>query len=281
MKMRTIVSMTLFISFILLIVTSIILYIVPHGRVAYWSDWHLWGLSKNQWGDLHINLGFLFLLTGILHIYLNWRPLLTTMKNRARQVIVFTPGFTVALIISLLVCIGTVLKVPPMSTVINLAESIKDQAAVKYGEPPYGHAELSSLKIFARRLGLDMTMAMTLLKQKNISFSGPDQSILEIAQENHLTPKQVYEIIKPALPSSRQKSGLPDIPPPGFGHRTLADICTEYHLDMPKILRSLALKKIIADPKQTIKEIAAANETDPHALFMVLQDIANEKQLTL
>ncbi len=273
MKTRTIVSMTLFISFILLVVTSIILYIVPHGRVAYWSDWHLWGLSKNQWGDLHINLGFLFLFTGILHIYFNWRPLLAAMKNKARQIIVFTPHFNIALILTLLICIGTVLKVPPMSTVINLAESIKDQAAEKYGEPPYGHAELSSLKLFARRLGLDMNMAMTLLKQKNISFSGPDQTILDIAKENHLTPKQVYEIIKPALQSSQQKKGLPDIPPLGFGHRSLADICTQYHIDMPKILQNLTLKKIKANPKQTIKEIAAANEMDPHSLFMVLHDI--------
>ncbi len=265
--------MTLFISFILLVVTSIILYIVPHGRVAYWSDWHLWGLTKDQWGNLHINLGFLFLLTGILHIYLNWRPLLTTMKNRARQVIVFTLGFTVALIISLLVCTGTLLKVPPMSTIINLAESIKDQAAEKYGEPPYGHAELSSLKIFARRLGLDLDIALKLLQQSSIHFSGPRQTILEIAKENHLTPKQVYEVIKPALQSSRQKSGLPDTPPPRFGHRTLADICTEYHLDMPEILQNLTLKKIIANPKQTIKEIAATNGIEPHSLYLVLHDI--------
>jgi len=276
MKMRTIISMTLFISFVLLVVTSIILYIVPHGRVAYWSDWHLWGLTKNQWGDLHINLGFLFLLTGILHIYLNWRPLLTAMKNRARQVIFFTPGFTVALIISLLVCTGTLLKVPPMSTVINLAENIKDKAAEKYGEPPYGHAELSSLRLFARRLGIDLDMALKLLQQRSIHFTGPSQTILEIAKENNLTPKQVYEIIKPALQSSRQKNGLPDTPPPGFGHRTLADICLKYHLDMPKILSGLARKKIIANPKQTIKEIAAANDMDPHALFTVLHDICKQ-----
>ena len=83
----------------------------------------------------------------------------------------------------------------------------------------------------------------------------------------------MYEVIKPALQSSRQKSGLPDTPPPGFGHRTLADICTEYHLDMPEILQNLTLKKIIANPKQTIKEIAATNGIEPHSLYLVLHDI--------
>ncbi len=273
MKARTIVSMTLLISFMLLVVTSIILYIVPHGRVAYWSDWHLWGLTKNQWGDLHINLGFLFLLAGFLHIYFNWRPLLAAMKNKAKQVIVLTSYFNIALVLTLLICIGTLLKIPPMSMVINFGESIKDKAAEKYGEPPYGHAELSSLKLFTRRIGLNLNTAVKLLKQKSIHFTGPDQTILEIAQKNHLTPKQVYEIIKPTLHSSPQKSGLPDTPPPGFGHRTLGDICAKYNINTSEILHELTLKKIKADPKQTIKEIAATNGMDPHALFMVLHKI--------
>ncbi|MFP7753178.1 DUF4405 domain-containing protein [Thermodesulfobacteriota bacterium B35] len=48
MNIRRITSMTMLVSFVLLSVTSIVLYIVPHGRVAYWADWHLWGLSKTQ-----------------------------------------------------------------------------------------------------------------------------------------------------------------------------------------------------------------------------------------
>lgn len=63
MSMRKITSLTATLSFVLTVVTSIILYIVPHGRVAYWSDWRMWGLNKTQWGDIHINMGLLFLLS--------------------------------------------------------------------------------------------------------------------------------------------------------------------------------------------------------------------------
>lgn len=41
MNMRKTTSLTMLLSFILLLVTPIILYIIPHGRVAYWSDWHM------------------------------------------------------------------------------------------------------------------------------------------------------------------------------------------------------------------------------------------------
>ena len=63
------------ISFVLCILTSVTLFIVPHGRIAYWADWRLWGLSKTQWSDLHLNLGILLLLAGFFHIYYNWKPI--------------------------------------------------------------------------------------------------------------------------------------------------------------------------------------------------------------
>jgi len=147
-NIRKVTSMTMLVSFIFLVMTSILLYIVPHGRVAYWSDWHLWGLTKGEWGNLHINLGFLFLFAGFFHIFYNWSPIKSYMKNKSRELRVFTPSFNVALLLSVVVGVGTYLEIPPMSTVINFSESIKDRASEKYGEPLYGHAELSSLKFF-------------------------------------------------------------------------------------------------------------------------------------
>jgi len=79
MKLRKITSLTMFLSFLLLIVTSIVLYVVPHGRIAYWSDWRFMGLTKTLWGDVHINLGVLFLVSGLLHLYYNWKPMVTYM----------------------------------------------------------------------------------------------------------------------------------------------------------------------------------------------------------
>lgn len=48
--MRKITSLTGLLSFLITLLTSVILYVVPEGRVAYWADWHLLGLTKTQWG---------------------------------------------------------------------------------------------------------------------------------------------------------------------------------------------------------------------------------------
>ncbi len=274
MNLRKITSLTMLISFILLVLTSIILYIVPQGRVAYWADWHLWGLSKSQWGDLHINLGFLFLTAGLLHIFYNWKPMIAYMKNRAKELKIFTPAFTVSLILTLVVGIGTLLNIPPMSTVITFGESIKDAAAEKYGEPPYGHAELSSLKLFAKQSDLDLAQAKELLSKAGIVFEDDGQTILAISKANKMAPKAVAAIMLPAKKQITGDTPFPDAPPSGFGRKTLAAICTEYSLNIPTIVRELGKQNIKADPEKTIKEIAAANNMDPHAFFGVLHNVA-------
>ena len=62
MKIKRITSLTALISFILLLLNSIVLYITPHGRIAYWADWRLWGLTKTEWANQHIIIGILFFL---------------------------------------------------------------------------------------------------------------------------------------------------------------------------------------------------------------------------
>jgi len=274
MNIRKITSMTMLLSFAALLLTSIILYIVPHGRVAYWSDWRLWGLSKNQWSDLHINLGFLFIIAGLVHIYYNWKPLLAYMKDKAKKLQICTASFNIALIVVLFVTVGTLLNIPPMSTIINFGETLKERASEKYGEPPYGHAELSSLRLFARRTDMDLNRALVLLRQASVNVQGPDQTILQIAQANHTTPKAIFEIMKKAI-RSQQKVGLPDTPPPGLGRLTLTEICRKYKINPEMLIQELASKKFRATPEMTMKEAAAANNLDPHAFYEILQQAAS------
>jgi len=111
MFIRKTTSLTMLISFVLLVLTSVILYIVPQGRVAYWPDWHLWGLSKTQWGNLHINLGFLFLLAGFLHLFYNWKPMMAYMKNKAKKLKVFTANFNIAMILTVVISVGTLAEI--------------------------------------------------------------------------------------------------------------------------------------------------------------------------
>jgi len=279
MNIRKITSMTMLLSLIVLILNSIILYVVPEGRVAYWADWKFFGLTKGDWSAQHTTVGFLFLFAGLLHIYFNWKPILAYMKNKTRQIKIFTGPFNAALLLTAIFVVGTYYNIPPMSTILAFSESVKDDASDTYGEPPYGHAESSSLKMFAKRESLDLEKSVELLKQGGIVFEGPEDTLKSIAETNNRSPQQIYEMIKPAKTDSNVEQNtagtrFPDAPDAGWGKKKLSETCVEYGLDMNRILQGLSDKGIVAEAEMNMKEIAAANDMDPMGIFETLHEIA-------
>ena len=270
MNMRKITSLTTMLAFALLMLTGVVLYITPHGRVAYWSDWRLWGLSKTQWGDIHINFGLLFMISGCLHVYYNWKPIVSYLKNKARRVTVFTKNFNLALGITVIVAAGTYLHMPPLVWVLDGAEAIKDAASEKYGEPPYGHAELSSLKTFTQKMGYDLEKSLAALKDKGIRVQNPQQSLLEIAAANNTTPKQIDRAMKPAA-ASVQPGRLPATPSPGVGRQSLAALCKAYGLALPDVLKGLEAQKIHATGETSIRAIAEERGVSPVDIYEIIR----------
>lgn len=274
MKMRKITSLTAALAFILMVLTSIILYIVPQGRVAYWADWRLWGLSKTDWGNIHINLGFLFLVALALHIYYNWKAITAYLKNKARRMKVFTPEFNVALLVTLAFTLGTYFLLPPFSWVIDLGGRIKDKAAVTYGEPPYGHAELSSVKTFAQKTNLDLEKSMALLAAAGYVAESDQVTLEALAKLHGVAPQQLYEAMKPAAPVPQADGGapaLPEAPVPGTGNLTLADFTARYNLNLKQVLRSLSDQNIEAAAELTLRVIAEKNGIGPMDLFEIIK----------
>lgn len=267
---RKITSLTALLSFILLMLTSVILYIVPAGRVAYWADYHLWGLTKGEWGNLHINLGVLLLLSIILHTYYNWNAVMAYLKNKTKEFKLFTREFNAALVLVVLFSLGTYFEVPPFSTIIVISESISADAEKFYGEPPYGHAELSSIKTFAKKMQLDLELSMRRLKDAGFIVKNSDQPLLEIAAANQTSPKEIYLIISPL--NERVMNTFPSQAPTGLGKRPLIDLCQEYSVSSKVVLGILAENGIQAREEMSIKEIADAAGKDALSIYEIIRE---------
>lgn len=289
MNMRKITSMTLFISGICVLFNSIVLYVVPEGRVSYWADWRFLGLTKSDWGAQHTTVGFLFITAGILHIYYNWKPIVAYMKSKAKEFRLFTGAFNIGLALTLFFVVGTYFSVPPMSTILNISEHFKNSAAEKYGEPPYGHAESSSLKMFTGKEKIDLKKSMELLEAAGIRVESEKDVIKDIAQKAGMSPQEIYDIIKPAAISadstsvyphgSTPSSPFPESPPSGFGKKILADVCSSYSLDLTSIVQGLAERGITANAENTIKQIAESNDTTPMQIYESIKEIAEHSTI--
>lgn len=272
MKFRKITSLTAGLTFLVTVLTSVILYIVPQGRVAYWSDWRLWGLSKEQWGNIHINTGILFLLALILHIYYNWNHIVKYLKDRTKNLKVFTGNFNVALVLTVVCILGTHFGIPPFSSILNFSQNIKDAAALKYGEPPFGHAEEAPFDSLVKKTGLDFNQSVAKLKEKGIELDAPNQIFLEIAKKYNMTPQQVFDIIniKPPPGDTRQ---LPEVPPPGTGNRSLSQLCQEFKLDCENITKALVQKGMQVDSATSLKALATENDLTSIELYDLIKEI--------
>lgn len=264
--MRRLISLTAMLSFIFTVVTSVILYISPLGRIAFWADWTLWGLSKEQWGDLHVTVGTLLLIALVLHVYYNWKSIVAYL-SQSKKVVIFTRDFNVALVIVLVVCFGTYANVPPFSSILELSESIKNKATITYGEPPYGHAELTPLAQLAPKIGMTPEQMVTALANAGYAATSQTTSLLELARKYKVSPQQVYKALQLDAPAG----GMPATPPTGTGNLSLDTISTKYGLDTQQVVQFLAKNGVTAQGEMTLKVIGEKNNKGSSDIYNLIR----------
>ena len=165
--MKKIVSLTLAFSFVVMSSTGIMLYIVPKGKVAYWANWKMFGLTKTQYGDIHMTSMLLFTVMAVWHIYYNWKPLTSYIKNTARQITLLKKELFIAFSVNLFFVAGTLMGIQPLQTVLDINENIKTYWEEQYCSPPYRPAEESSLESFSQPLSVRIEKTTKSMKKKN------------------------------------------------------------------------------------------------------------------
>jgi hypothetical protein len=267
------VSLVLFFSFFLMALTAMVVFMEPSSRVADWADWTFLGLPRSSWDGAHLGMGLLFLVSGALHLYLNWDVLLDHLRDRDGVVVVFTKPFFLGLAVAAVVFVASLAHMPPVKQMLALSGLFKERAAEIYGEAPYAKAERSTLEDFARRMGIDKEKALALLRLRNIKAASASQTLAQIARQNGVAPGGVFEALKMVMePSGGTSAGLPKDPPPGLGRRKLSDICEEYGLDTKAVMERLAAAGLRAKPAWTMAEVAQASNVSTFAVYEILRE---------
>jgi len=258
MKLKKITSLVMLWAMIVMTFTGIVLFITPPGRVANWANWELLGITKELYGQLHSTFMVLFVMATILHLYYNWRPLTSYMKNQAKNLIIFTKEMIVATIITLVFIVGTVYEVAPFSSFLHFGEDIKESWEKDYGTAPYSHAELSSLKSFCKKLNYDLEKSQSILKQNNISFE-VTQSLSTIAKNNHESPQFIYELLKTHFEKDGQKS----IELSGLGKKKIKDVAQTLGISPDEFIAKLKTVGIEANANDKFKEAVEKHDKSP------------------
>jgi hypothetical protein len=194
---RGFTSFTVFLSFTVLAVSGVILYVLPHGRVAYWVDFHLFGLDKDNWETLHTMFALLFLIFVLLHIINNWKTLWHYVVSKMKGTLHLKKELALAVCIIAVFIVGSLLFVPPFKTIMKIGERIK-KSWVKPSEMnlPFPHAELQPLSKLSKQLKFDLNNAIDTMKSKGLDVQGPGETLKDIAVKNNMKPSQVFSFIQ-------------------------------------------------------------------------------------
>jgi len=206
-KTRGFVSFTLALSFIILSLSGVVLYIMPHGRGAYWINWKIAGLSKDNWDAVHTIVGFVFMLTVFIHFLYNWTTFVNYLKSKVRKGIRLKKELAAALIFSGIIIVGTVGGIPPFSNIMDIGESIKESWGTDIERAPVPHAELMTLENFIQNLGLSSEKVVNNLENYGIKIESTDETMQSIARRYNISPQELYRIIQPRRGGGERISG--------------------------------------------------------------------------
>ena len=261
------VSLFTFLSFVIDTVSGIILYIAPPGRIANWTNWKVWGLTKEEWGAVHTIFGYVLLIIICFHIYYNWKIFWNYIWSKMRKAFNLKREMTAAIILSIVVFMGTLWDIPPFSSTMDLGTAIKDSWEENKADVPEAHAELKTLEEFAATINVPLDQIQQTLKDKGYQFSGASETMAEIAERNNTSPNALFDAIKTG---GAQPEVQKSIKGSGMGQKSIEQVCQEMGIPLDEALNRLKVKGIDAKANDRLKEIGSKNELTPMDVYNII-----------
>lgn len=247
---------------LLIALSGIVLYLTPRGRVAHWTNWTLAGLGKEQWASLHMTGAVLFIVVVLLHLFFNWKVLLGYLRLRRVPGLRLKRELSAALLLGLLLVVGTLAGAPPLGTIVELREDLKNYWEQTHDPAPLPHAEELRLDEFADQLDLRVEDVVAALEEGGFEDAEPAQPIAAIAEANEVAPSDLVQTLrsKPAFASAldrRSGSGQ------GMGRMNLGQFCSSRDVPLDRLIAILKVRGMSADPSTSLREISASLDMRP------------------
>jgi hypothetical protein len=280
---RAFVSTTVGLSFLGMCVTGIILFVVPPGRIANWTGWTIFGLTKQQWIGLHIWSSLIFTVAAIVHICLNWRCLMSYLKSRVSRSFALRAEWMAATLACAVITVGTLAGITPFSSLPAWSERIKQSWDDSGSRAPVPHAELLTLAQLDKQVdSVDLGEILENLKGRGIEAESPEAVVGDLARTYNMTPRQLYAIAVGAIETEEGKGGPGSgkygqgggpghSGAQGAGRMTLKQYCAENGLDLHVAVEKLGKAGFKPSEEMTLRGIAEAAGIHPSEVRKLLE----------
>jgi hypothetical protein len=271
-NLRSFTSFSLVISTIIMSWSGFILYVAPPGRIANWGTWKLMLFTKTEWQALHTIFSYLFFILVIIHLFfVNWKTFLTYFKSKIKAGLNKKWELISAIFVSGLIFTGTIRSWTPFSPVMKFGEKLKESWEGDFATPPVLHMEIYTLEKLA--FDFDSIAPVELVKtlnENNISVTGVDKTLKEIASENKVTPSAIYEILTAKF--KKHSGPAAGEVPQGIGKYTVGSTAKSTGKELTVLIQILKDKGIDADGETTLRTIADKLGVTPRDVYNMLNE---------
>lgn len=133
---RAFISIGLFISFIMLLLSGVILYLGPSAKGTPGVVWEIIGLTKQGWQKQHIIFGFTFSILSMFHLStMNWKTFISYLKSKTTEGMKRPVELVVIFLLALIFGIGTHFGIMPFSSVLDFGKTVSKSWDVNKAQP--------------------------------------------------------------------------------------------------------------------------------------------------
>lgn len=269
---RGFTTLVITISFLILVISGVILYFTPSGRVVRMTGWAFIGLDKFQWAMVHISISILFLLTAVVHLYFNWRIFLRHFRTKIEEGFTLGSELIASLAVGGIVVTGTLCQVPPFDSVKKLHSDIRQYWEWNTGlnQPkPIGELDLHRID---RRVGVRHEEIEGAPRKDRRKTNDENAKVEQIGEHGSVPPETVTESVCNQLGKTAQThalrgggSGL------RWGQMTLSQLCAQQGLELDQAITSLKAHGVQASGASTLGEISRALGVKPSGLVEIIK----------
>ena len=197
---QSFISIGLLFSFIIMLISGLILYVAPEGSLSRWIGWDVFNLTKKQWEHQHTIFSYLFILFSIFHIFkINWSLFLSYFVPEKIKIKNYRE-LIVAFVITVVIFIGTLINLNPFKYIIQLGDRISDSHSENVELPRTADAEKLTLNEFANQIfNISYNDLLNNLKELNIANVNEYTIVKDFCELNEITPQEFYIFLKGEL----------------------------------------------------------------------------------
>lgn len=189
------ISFNLLITFLVMVLSGVVLYLKPEGSVARWLDWQVLGIGKSGWEAVHTVFSFLFLAFALFHILkINLRIMRAYFVNHKpagsqRELML-------SVLISAVFMAGTLMYLPPFSLVYQAGNDLSARWKENLQLEDESVGPRQTLEEVATTLDMDARDLGRWLEQKGLAARWAPATLMEVAQKQDTSPYALYRQLR-------------------------------------------------------------------------------------